>query len=363
MAQINTGFRLKNNKIEVPKMYLGTDVKDWQYTGSNGQDNQCWALGAESYIREAIRISEKLMEKHNLQYTSTRRYGQKTLFSKSNYRPELDATLYCATELATVYQNIIGILRWICELGRLDILHEVSILSQYLAQPRMGHLQQSLNILYYLKHNNRSYVVLDPTRFDVEWKPRIEGEPSPSQRALAMKDLYPDAMEPLPHNMPEPRGEEVDINVFVDADHAGNRVMRRSHSGIILMINMAPVMWYSKRQNTVETSTFGSEITALRIATELIESLRYKLRMFGVPIAGAARVYCDNKSVLKSTTIPESRLKKKHNSIAYHCIREAVAAGVILIYYEASETNLADLLTKVLPANKRAPLIQGLLMA
>ena len=190
MAQINMGFRLKNEKIEVSSMYyLGTDVKDWEYIDNNGQDSRFWALGAESYIKEAIRISEKLMEKHNLQYTSTKRHGRKTPFSNSDYRPELDATLYCASELITVYQNIIGILRWICELSRLDILHEVSILSQYLAQPRIGHLQQSLNILYYLKHNNRSYVVLDPTRFDVEWKPRIEGEPSPSKRALAMKDL------------------------------------------------------------------------------------------------------------------------------------------------------------------------------
>merc|ERR1712127_794245 len=102
--------------------------------------------------------------------------------------------------------------------------------------------------------------------------------------------------------------------------------------------------------------------TALRIATELIESLLYKLRMFGVPISGPAGVNCDNESVVKSTSIPESRLKKKYNSIAYHRIREAVAAGTILIYYEASESNLADLLTKVLLANKQEPLIQGLLM-
>ena len=362
MAQINSGFRLKNDKIEVPKMYLGTNVKDWEYTDDNGVNRSCWALGAESYIKEAVRIVGKLMEKYNLKYSSTRRFGRKTPFSNSDYRPELDATLYCPPETITVFQNIIGILRWICELGRLDIIHEVSILSQYLSQPRVGHLQQSLNILYYLKHHNRSYILLDPTRFDVDWKPRSEGDIPPTQRALAMRDLYPDAVEQVPHNMPVPRGEEVDINVFVDADHAGNRVTRRSHTGIILMVNMAPVMWYSKKQNTIETSTFGSEITALRIATELVESLRYKLRMFGVPISGPARIYCDNESVVKSTTIPESRLKKKHNSIAYHRIREAVAAGIIIIYFEASESNLADLLTKVLPANKREPLIQGLLM-
>ena len=93
---------------------------------------------------------------------------------------------------------------------------------------------------------------------------------------------------------------------------------RRSHTGIILMCNMVPVSWFSKRQNTIEASTFGSEFIALRIATEQIESLRYKLRMFGVPLPNPANTYCDNESVVNSSTFPESRLKKKHCSIAYH---------------------------------------------
>ena len=152
-----------------------------------------------------------------------------------------------------------------------------------------------------------------------------------------------------------------DISVFVDADHAGNKVTRRSHTGIIIYCNLSPVLWYSKRQNTVETSTFGSEFVALRIATEMVEGLLYKLRMFGVPINGEARVFCDNESVVKSSTFPESTLKKKHVSIAFHRIRKAVAARKILIYYETSATNLADLLTKVLPNSKRLPLVQAIL--
>ena len=361
MNRVNDGFRLKNNSIETPKIYLGTDVRQWKFSNHTGEESKCWALGSESYVKEALRVCEKLMATHDLKFTSTKRNGRKTPFSTHEYRPEMDDTNYCNGELLTVYQNLIGILRWICELGRMDILHEVSIMSQYLAQPRIGHLQQTLNIFYYLKFHNRSYLTLDPTRFDIDWKPRVHGEASPTERATAMKELYPDAQETLPHDIPEPRGEEVDINVFVDADHAGNRITRRSHTGIILMVNMSPVSWYSKRQNTVETSTFGSEIVALRNAIELIDSLRYKLRMFGVPIAGPARVFCDNESVVKTTTIPESRLKKKHCSIGYHRVRESVAAGAVLVYYETSETNLADLLTKPLSASRREPLVQGLL--
>ena len=203
-------------------------------------------------------------------------------------------------------------------------------------------------------------MVLDPTRFEVEWIQRNSEEP-PEDRANAMKDIYVDACDELPHNMPEARGNPVDISVFVDADHTGNKVTRRSHTGIIIYCNLAPILWYSKKQNTIETSTFGSEYIALRIATELVDGLRYKLRMFGVPLQGPARVFCDNESVVKSSSFPESALKKKHCSIAYNKVRESVAAGKLLIYYESTNSNLADLLTKVLSHSKRQGLVQAIL--
>lgn len=79
------------------------------------------------------------------------------------------------------------------------------------------------------------------------------------------------------------------LNVFVDADHAGNRVTRRSHTGILIYLNSAPIQWYSKAQATVETSTFGSEFIAMRIAVEMIEAMKYKLYMFGIPIDRASK--------------------------------------------------------------------------
>ena len=66
---------------------------------------------------------------------------------------------------------------------------------------------------------------------------------------------------------------------------------------------------------------------ALKNGVELVEALRYKLRIFGVPIEGTTNIYCDNEAVYKNCSIPESALRKKHPSIAYHRNREAVAAG------------------------------------
>jgi hypothetical protein len=126
-------------------------------------------------------------------------------------------------------------------------------------------------------------------------------------------------------------------------------VTRWSHSGIIVNAKNAPITWYSKRQNTVESSTFGSEFVAMRIAVNEIEGLRYILRMMGVPIENPANVFCENQSVSNFCSFPESTLKKKHNAIAYHRVREAQASRTIRVAWESWITNLSDILTKLLP--------------
>jgi hypothetical protein len=82
----------------------------------------------------------------------------------------------------------------------------------------------------------------------------------------------------------------------------------------------------------------------MKIAVELIEGLRYKLRMMGVPVEDPCNVFCDNEAVVKNSTRPESTLKKKHQAIAYHRTREAQAARTVRIAKEDGETNLADIL-------------------
>ena len=145
------------------------------------------------------------------------------------------------------------------------------------------------------------------------------------------------------------RGEAVSTHCFVDSDHAGNTVTRRSQTSLLLFVNCAPIVWYSKCQNTDETSTFGSEFITMKTAVEQIEALRYKLRMFSIPLEGPTNNFCDNESVFKNASIPDSTLKKKHTSICYHRSREAVAAGTVRIPKEGTTMNLSDLFTKPLP--------------
>ena len=117
-------------------------------------------------------------------------------------------------------------------------------------------------------------------------------------------DFYPDAREELSVKMPEPLGNPVHVLAYVDASHAGNMKTRRSHTRILIYINKVPINWYSKRQNTVEASSFGSKYIALRICTEMVEALKYKLRCFGVPVEGPTDVLCDNQSVVTNSSVP-----------------------------------------------------------
>jgi len=174
-------------------------------------------------------------------------------------------------------------------------------------------------------------------------------------------DFYDNVREEIPKNAPQPRGKPVQLNVFVDANHARNKLTRRSQTGILLYINKAPIMWYSKSQKTVETSTFGSEFVALRVATEMIKGLRYKLRMMGVPLDGPTNVLVDNETVMKNSTIPSSTLQKKHNAICYHYVREAVASGIMRVAHIPSDQNLADMFTKMLGATKLHAFCQRIL--
>ena len=157
--------------------------------------------------------------------------------------------------------------------------------------------------------------------------------------------------------MPKPIGKIMTTHCFVDANHASEKITRRSQTGILIFCNLAPILWFSKRQNTVESSTFGSEFTALKNLVELVTELRYKLRMFGVPIDGPTDMFCDNKAVYKNSSTPELVLRKNHHSVAYHKCYEAVASGICCIAKESSYTNLAIIFAKVLPGPRQERLL------
>jgi hypothetical protein len=198
----------------------------------------------------------------------------------------------------------IVVLRWAVELGRIDIAATTSVLASYSAAPRTGHMMALRHMFSYLICYNRSKLVFDDSYVEIH----IEED-------FDWKGFYPDAVEEIPSNVPKPRGKPMQMTIFVDADHAGDVVTRQSLNGVLEYLNRAPIFWYSKKQNSVETSTFGSDFIVLKPSIEIIKGLRYKLRMMGIPLDGHAHVRVDNMSVVKNTSVPESTLKNQSNSI------------------------------------------------
>ena len=96
-------------------------------------------------------------------------------------------------------------------------------------------------------------------------------------------------------------------------------------------------------------SVFGAEFVAMKVGTEYVRGLRYKLGMMGVGITGPAYVYGDNMSVVHNVQRPESTLRKKSNQICYHAVRESVAMREVIIGHTSTGVNPADLATKTIP--------------
>lgn len=342
MKQIAEVLRFKKDKIEPPEFYLGARLEKKRLN-----DRSMWTISSRDYVKAAVDNVEQHLAKRGRKLP-TKAYTPMA----ANYVPELDDSPELNTTDMTTYQESIGILRWATEIGRVDIVTEVSMLSSYQASPREGHLEQVYHIFAYLKRKPKLTLYFDPSL------PNIDPSWSNGDAPEVFKQTYRDAEEqiPPPHMLPPPRGRPITITAFVDASHAANKVTRRSHTGFVLFINRAPVIWYSKRQNTVESSTFSSEFIAMKICVEHIIALRHKLRMFGVPVTESAKVLCDNESVVRNSSKLESILNKKHCALAYHSVRWAVAAGIISIGWVPTDYNIADAMTKRLTANKRESL-------
>ena len=217
-------------------------------------------------------------------------------------------------------------------------------MARFSASPRKGHLDRALRIFGYLKkRKNRRYVVdsRDPV---------FQGGEDEFTRDYVdeLGSEYPEASEELDQGLPEPLVDEMEITVFVDSDHAHDKVTRRSLTGIMIFVGRTPVFYSSKRQGAVETSTYGAEFCAMRTGTEETISVRYMLRCLGVLVEHASFMFGDNLGVIQNATIKESLLKKKHVAISFHRVREATAAGIVHPMKIASQDNISDLLTKSL---------------
>ena len=347
MERVDKFMKLKESSVGDPDFYLGAKLKQTKL------DNGVWAwsLSPSKYVQEAVRNCENHIAEHYKDKFEMYKIAPNPF--PVGYEPEIDVSPVLKADPASYYATLIGMMRWMVELGRVDIAVEVSLLSSFLAMPREGHMAAALHIMSYLRHKHNSRLVLDPSY------PVIEYDEFKSNENWVA--FYGDVKEAVPCNAPPPLGKEAVLRMYVDSDHAGDKATRRSRTGYMIFLNMSMCDWTTKKQATVEGAVFGAEFVAMKQGVEALRGIRYKLRMMGVAIDGPTYIYGDNMSVIHNTSKPESCLKKKSNSICYHFVREAVAAKECLTTRVPTLRNFADLLTKVLFGKKRRDLVGGVL--
>jgi histone deacetylase 1/2 len=306
-------------------------------------------LGTQCYGPK--RYIDKMVEDH------TRMFGEKPKpYSSPLERgdhPELDTSPILELEGIKQYQSLIGSLQWAVQLGRFDVTTAVMTMSSFRVAPRQGHLDRARRILGYLVKTQNGVIRIRTELPDYTAIPNIEQPWDTS--------IYQGATESIPKDAPAPLGKAVRCTSYVDANLYHDMATGRSVTGVLHIFNQTPVDWYSKKQATVETATYGSEFMAARTATEQIIANRIALRYLGVPIQGPTVLFGDNRSVTGNASVPHSQLNKRHIALSFHKVREAIAAGILRFEWIPSEENPADILSKHWGYQQVAPMIQALL--
>ena len=212
-------------------------------------------------------------------------------------------------ELLHCYQSVIGSLMYLMLGTRPDINYTVIKLSMYMANPNQSHLDKALYILRYLNGTNKYHLLYD--------------------------------------GMTENNG----LITFCDSDYGSDPDTRKSQSGMLVKLAGAAICWKSRKQDTVALSSTEAEYVSLSDSIRQLIWIRSLLGEIGfeiptVPLCG------DNQGSLFMAQNPITESRSKHIDIKFHFIRQKIQEKIIQLYYEPTETNVADMLTKNLSPDK-----------
>eukprot|EP00984_Skeletonema_dohrnii_P026367 scaffold15707_cov94-Skeletonema_dohrnii-CCMP3373.AAC.1 len=239
---------------------------------------------------------------------------------EANDNPELDTSEFLEEQDIKIYQSMIGSAQWLIALGRFDIGVHVMTLSSFRAQPRQGHLDRIKRIYGYvckMKH-----------------------------AAIRYRTEMPDVTD----------------FTFVERDWSDMRSrMHKKNIPQTFQMRGTPIDWFTKKQGTVETATFGSENNAARAAVEQITGNKQTLMHLGVPIQDTPILLGDNESVVNSDTQPKGKLQKRHLMLSYNFVREHIAAGKLRFSHIRGAINASDTLSKHWAYQAVWPVLQPIL--
>ena len=197
------------------------------------------------------------------------------------------------------YREAVGSLLWLSNGTRPDVAFAVNQVARYMENPGVKHWNAVLRILMYLKGTQHFNIV-----FDV------------SLQSRDTSDFF---------SYPKP-----DANIFVDADHAGNKDDRRSVTGYVFMLAGAPISWQSRSQTTVALSSMEAEYMAACAATQESLWLAMLLDQMGIKLTKPIILREDNQACIDFSKNPGDHKRTKHIDCRYHFVREQVISGDIV---------------------------------
>ena len=162
--------------------------------------------------------------------------------------PELDESPLVEEKTKKIYWSLMGMLQWAVTIGRMDIHVAVMTMGRFRMEPRQGHLERVARIFGFLRYYKSSSI-----KFCIDKPDYSIYKPLKSD----WKYVYGELKEELPKNMLEPKGKEVIISGFCDANLNHDLTTGCAVMSNIIMLNKTPTDWMSKRQATVETATYG----------------------------------------------------------------------------------------------------------
>jgi hypothetical protein len=285
---------------------------------------------------EPKKYIEKMKENYKRLFGTKVKQTYRSPLEKGDH-PEMDTSDFLDDNDTQIYQSLIGSLQWALSLVRFDIATAVMTLSSFRVAPRVGHLDRAKRGVCYLAqycNGKLRFRTLEPDYSGI-----------PDNTYDWAYSVYGNIEEDIPDDIPTPLGKYVRITHYVDANLYHDMLTGRSVTGILDFLNQTPIDWFSKKQATVETATYGSEFVANRTCVERDIDLRTLLRYLGVPIRKTAFMFGDNESVVNSSTTPHAKLHKRHSALSFHRVREAIAAKIVRYHHIRSEDNPADILS------------------
>jgi hypothetical protein len=201
------------------------------------------------------------------------------------------------------YCELVGSLLYIANTTRPDIAQAVGVLSRYRINPTTAHWNEAIRVLKYLKGTRELALILG--------------------------------------------GKDTELEGFVDADYGGDQDHRFSTTGYVIRVFGGAVVWGSKKQSAVATSTVEAEFMAASAAVKEANWVKGFLEEIGIS-PWTVKIHCDNQGCINHLRNPVFSKHTKHIAISFHFAREAIALGQVDVKYVPSARNVADIFTKPL---------------